>query len=372
MLGSGTPVSIQGRTVLAVDDQPKNLQVLGSLLREEGYTVMVSTSGPQALKAIEKQVPDLILLDLMMPDMDGFEVCKRLKSSKETAQIPVVFLTASTELDHLVEAFKTGAVDYLNKPFRKEELVTRVRTQLELKVSRDAMNNYMSALEELNSQNLGLLDELNQQRAKADELLEMILPPPIAERLKNKERNLVEHFDNATILFSDVVGFTPLSAQMPPGDVVDYLNKVFEVYDRAVDRFEVEKIRTIGDAYLVASGLPIRRNDHAQAMADMTLEIMEEINQLRESTGLDVHLRMGINSGPCVAGVIGKKKFAYDLFGDTVNTAARMESTGLKDFIHISASTHKLLGNAYVYEKREPMQIKGKGEMQTYFLLGKK
>ena len=207
---------------------------------------------------------------------------------------------------------------------------------------------------------------------KADSLLLNILPRSIAERLKEDERNLVDHFPEATIFFCDLVGFTPLAAQTEPAEVVGFLNRVFTLMDGLVAKQGLEKIKTIGDAYMVGGGVPDHRPDHAQAVADFSLDLVAAIPALRENETLPLQLRIGIHSGPVVAGVIGEKKFAYDLWGDTVNTASRMESSGEADRIHISADTRALLGDDYEVEPRGEMEIKGKGLMETFFLVGKK
>lgn len=336
--------------ILVVDDLPQNIQVVGSILRSSGFQVMAATSGAQALRALTYAIPDVILLDFLMPEMNGVQVCQALKRRPETHDIPVIFLTASSEMEHLEQAFEAGAVDYVLKPFKATELLARVRAHAELKHSRD---------------------EIVRLRDQTEHLLLNILPAPIAERLKREER-VVDSFPEATVCFADIVGFTQTAAAMPPPEVVTYLNHVFALFDRMADVYGVEKIKTIGDAYMVASGIPVPHPDHAALMADMALEVQTEMAALRVSKGVDVHVRIGIHSGPVIAGIIGTKKFLYDLWGDTVNTASRMESHGEADKIHLSAATRALLGEHYLCEARPPLDIKGKGRMQTYFLTGRK
>lgn len=335
--------------VLVVDDLPHNIQVVGSTLRSAGFDVMLATSGRQALHALTYEVPDLILLDLFMPEMNGMEVCRQLKNTPVTQDVPVIFLTASHEVEHLEQAFAVGAVDYVLKPFKSTELLARVRAHIELKHSRD---------------------EIMRLRDQSEHLLLNILPAPIAERLKREER-VVDSFPEATVCFADIVSFTQTAATMPPLEVVTYLNRVFGLIDQVVERYEVEKIKTIGDAYMMASGLPLPHPEHAVIMADMALEVQAALADWRAREGLDVHLRMGMHSGPVVAGIIGTKKFLYDLWGDTVNTASRMESSGEADRIHLSTATRLLLGERYTFEARAPLHVKGKGCMQTHFLTGR-
>ncbi len=205
---------------------------------------------------------------------------------------------------------------------------------------------------------------------KADGLLLNILPAEIAELLKADSRQIAEQFDDASILFADVVDFTPLSARMSPSEVVGLLDRLFTDFDELVDRYDLEKIKTIGDAYMVASGVPRRRPDHARILAEMALEMRDVVANHSRDDGRALELRIGINSGPVVAGVIGRRKFIYDLWGDAVNTASRMESHGAAGQIQIGEATYELLKDDFVCEPRGPVEIKGKGIIQTWYLIG--
>jgi len=213
--------------------------------------------------------------------------------------------------------------------------------------------------------------QLAEAQKKSDALLLNVLPPPIAERLKAGEEPIADGIDDATILFADIVGFTELSDRHEPDEVVDMLNELFVAFDAITEKHGLEKIKTIGDAYMVAGGLFDQAN-HAQLVADMALDMMHFTNRMREAGNTTLHIRVGINSGPVVAGVIGTRKFAYDLWGDAVNTAARMESHGMVDAIHVSAATRERLGDDYVFESRGTLNVKGKGEMSTYLLLSRR
>ncbi|MEQ8957293.1 MAG: adenylate/guanylate cyclase domain-containing protein, partial [Coleofasciculus sp. C2-GNP5-27] len=213
---------------------------------------------------------------------------------------------------------------------------------------------------------------LTRARKRAELLLLNILPQPVAEVLKRGQRTIAESFKGVTIMFADLVNFTKFSTQTSPTELVELLNQIFSKFDRLVEEHGVEKIKTIGDAYMVAAGLPRRRLDHAQAIAQMALEMQRAIAEFNHETGENFRLRIGINSGPVVAGVIGIKKFSYDLWGDTVNTASRMESHGLPGRIQVTQATYELLKDEYEFEERGVIQIKGKGDMTTYWLRGKK
>ena len=213
---------------------------------------------------------------------------------------------------------------------------------------------------------------LRRQQKQTERLLLNILPAAIADRLKQQPGTIADEFAEVTVLFADIVGFTELSAQTSPTKLVGLLNAIFSDFDRLAELHGLEKIKTIGDAYMVVGGLPVPQRNHAQAIAQMALDMQAAIADFCDKTGKALSIRIGINTGPVVAGVIGIKKFSYDLWGDTVNTASRMESHGLAGQIQVSATTYEHLREHYWFEKREAIQVKGKGEMTTYFLIGLK
>jgi len=208
--------------------------------------------------------------------------------------------------------------------------------------------------------------DLFQQRA--DDLLLNILPEEIANTLKRGNRTIAEQYDGVTVLFADVVDFTPMSANMTPTELVELLNEVFSHFDSLVDKYGVEKIKTIGDCYMVASGVPRPRSDHAQALTYLALEMLDFVNN-NDIRGHKLAFRVGLNSGPAVAGVIGQKKFIYDLWGDTVNTASRMESNGKEGFIQVTDGTYELIKNDFVCESRGEVDVKGKGKLNVWYIL---
>ncbi len=215
------------------------------------------------------------------------------------------------------------------------------------------------------------LDLLGIERDRSESLLLNILPQKIADTLKVKEGTIAEQFDSASILFADLVGFTPMTAEMTPPEMIALLNNIYSHFDRLAEKYGVEKIRTIGDNYMVASGVPVPRPDHAQALAHMALDMLAYAERLRTQDGKAIQFRIGINSGPLVAGVIGRKKFHYDVWGDTVNTASRMESHGEAGKVQITTHTREILKEAFACEKRGIVDIKGKGEMETWWLVGR-
>jgi adenylate cyclase len=210
---------------------------------------------------------------------------------------------------------------------------------------------------------------LRLEQVKSENLLLNILPREIAAILKNEERTIADQFDSTSILFADLVGFTPLTARMPPVDVVNLLNEIFSYFDSLVDTYGVEKIRTIGDSYMVAAGAPRPMPDHAIALSNMALDMRDFICRLPLINGQQLAFRIGINSGPVIGGVIGRKKFVYDVWGDAVNVASRMESQGEANKIHITQATHDLIAPHFICESRGTVAVKGRGEMPTWFLV---
>lgn len=215
------------------------------------------------------------------------------------------------------------------------------------------------------------LAALRKEQAKAENLLLNILPRSIADKLKVQTQRIADQFESASILFADVVDFTPWSEGLPPAAVVGYLDHLFSHFDELAERHGLEKIKTIGDCYMVAAGVPTPRPDHAHALARMALDMLEAMRSADELAYEGLQLRIGINSGPVVAGVIGRKRFLYDLWGDAVNTASRMESHGTPGRIQVTHATYELLADEFALEPRGTIAVKGKGEIEVWYLLGR-
>ncbi len=213
---------------------------------------------------------------------------------------------------------------------------------------------------------------LESEYQKSEALLHNIMPPAVADRLKQNPKVIADSHKQMTILFADIVGFTEIAGRSSPESLVTLLNRIFSRFDALVDELDLEKIKTIGDAYMVVAGLPAARHHHAQAIARLALKMNVAAERVSQETGKHLQIRVGIHSGAVVAGVIGQKKFAYDLWGDTVNIAARMESHGESGRIQVSADTAELLGDGFELEPRGTIEIKGKGQMATYFLIGER
>jgi adenylate cyclase len=325
--------------ILVIEDEPANIQTLSTLLKERGYKINIATNGRQGLEVLERIRPDLILLDIMMPEIDGFETCRRIKASTAWREIPIIFLTAKTDTADIVRGFELGAVDYVAKPFNAHELLARVNTHL-------------------------TLDYLHRENER---LLLNVLPASIANKLKQQVGIIAERFDDASVLFADIVGFTPLSARLSPTELIESLNRVFSGFDELADHHKLEKIKTIGDGYMVAGGLIEQNADHLAAMATMALAMHENARKLNSEFG-GLSLRIGLQVGSVIAGVIGIRKFIYDVWGDTVNTASRLESHGAPGRTHVSEMVFERLQGRFAFEARGTIELKGRGPMNTYFL----
>jgi guanylate cyclase len=246
----------------------------------------------------------------------------------------------------------------------------RANKTLRKKLSR--IERKVTSMETMQTQNRSvmqaLMKDLETERTESERLLLNILPAPIAHRLKTEPGVIADQFDAASVLFADIVGFTPLSRVLSANEMVAWLNEVYSAFDAFVQKHEVEKIRTIGDNYMVASGVPFAREDHATVLVRLALDMRDYISTMPLANGHRASFRIGINSGSVVGGVIGTHKFQYDIWGDAVNTASRMECHGQAGRVHITAETYELIKEEFRCESRGSLAVKGKGEMQTWFV----
>ncbi|MBD2258410.1 adenylate/guanylate cyclase domain-containing protein [Pseudanabaena sp. FACHB-2040] len=485
--------------LLIVDDDAISRGPLARLLTHHGFLVRELQNGEEVSAAVADVLPDLILLDILLPDTDGYEVCRRLKEQPRVREVPVIFLSSLGDSLDKVKAFEAGAADYVTKPFQPQEVLARVRNQVNLyrqrrqlsqqnallleevrdrkqaeqalraaetkyrsifenstagifkttgngtyisvnpalarmygydspeemmaivtnidgqiyaqPQRRDELTAYLKRYSKIQdaesevyrkdgspfwisediwavcdeggrflyyegivhdiSERRQMETELRQQRQQADRLLINILPYQIAQRLKVGTRTIAESFDQVSVLFADLVDFTAASSEMTPRALVKLLNEIFSIFDQLAVSHSLEKIKTLGDAYMVAGGLPTVRPDHTMAIARMALDMRDAIQHFQRPDGKPFQLRIGINTGPVVAGVIGRRKFAYDLWGDTVNIASRMEATGEPQRIQVTPGLYECLKDEFLLEKRGFVAVKGRGQMTTYWLIGR-
>ena len=350
--------------ILVVDDQQANILLLERALSNAGYDAITSTLNPGEVYALHsKNCYDLILLDLQMPGMDGFQVMEGLKEIEPNGYLPVLVITAQP--GHKLRALQAGAKDFISKPFDLTEVLARVHNMLEVRL--------------LHLETRKLYDQVVAEQKVSERLLLNVLPPSIAERLKGRPEVMIDgfteviadSFKEVTVLFADIVGFTEFSEGVSAEVLVGVLNDIFTRFDDIADNRGLEKIKTVGDTYMAAAGLPIPVADHAIRAAYMALDMLDAIERFNQHSGRELKMRIGIDSGPVVAGIIGKHKFFYDLWGDVVNTASRMESHGVAGRIQVTDSVRQQLTELFLLEDRGVIEVKGKGRMRTWFLNSK-
>jgi PAS domain S-box-containing protein len=313
----------------------------------EGHFLYVNRSWKKVLGYTDEDVSHLTLFDVMHPDCreQGLELFKRVIAGETNEQVQVEFITKDGRKISLEGSLNCKAIE--GKPVATRGIFRDITERLEAEAA------------------------LRLEQEKAEHLLLNILPEPIADRLKREQSIIADDFGEVTVMFADIVGFTQLASTMRSIALVDLLNQIFSSFDRLCERHGLEKIKTIGDAYMVVGGLPTQQSDRAEAVAEMALDMQEAIAQFKGASDRAFNLRIGIHTGPVIAGVIGLKKFSYDLWGDTVNVASRMESHSLPGKIQVTQATYERLKERYLFDKRGAIEVKGKGKMTTYFLTGR-
>ena len=340
--------------VLVVDDNASTLDLLSRRLRRDGHEVTSCDNGEGALELLADTAFDLVLLDLLMPGVSGIEVLRRIKGSAATSALPVIIVSALDEIESAVHCIESGADDYLTKPINPVLLRARMTASLERKFLRD--------------RDQATTQKLRTEQERSEGLLLNVLPRSVVERFRDGESVIADSFASATILFSDLVDFTQTTATLPPDVVLELLNGIFSRFDKLTVEHGLEKIKTIGDAYMAAGGLPEPCRDHAARAAAMALRMPEAVAEASRALGQDLRIRIGLHTGPVAAGIIGKDKFIYDVWGDTVNVASRMEALGEAGRVHVTAETLAELRGGFGAEARAPIAVKGRGMMSTYFL----
>jgi len=349
-------------SVLLVDDQAIVGEAVRRMLAPERDIMFHYCQDPTRAMAMAVEVSATVILqDLVMPQCEGLELVQFYRANPPTQDIPVIVLSTKEEAVTKAEAFSVGANDYLVKLPDRVELVARIRYHSK------GFSNLLQRNEAYQAMQAGL-ERLRVEREKSERLLLNVLPKAIAERLKQGQTNIADSYAEATVLFADICGFTSISSRLPPAEIVGMLNEIFSAFDVLATRSGLEKIKTIGDAYMLAAGIPVPRPDHAEAVAGMALGMLGEIRRFNEQSGEPLRLRIGIHSGPVAAGVVGKDKFIFDLWGDTVNIASRMESHGLPGEVHVSEATADRLRGRFELEARGEIPIKGKGPMRTFIV----
>lgn len=298
-LGQSIPAesgnATQPSSILIVDDNSTNRIMLSRYVSRLGYKPTLAENGKQALEKLKREPFDLVLLDVEMPELNGYEVLAQLKTDLGLRDLPVIMISALEELESVVKCIELGAEDYLPKPFNPILLKARINASLARKSWHDQEQTYLRTIQA--------------EQAKSEALLLNILPRSVAEQLKAGQKNVAESFEAVTVLFADIVSFTPFASQISASELVELLNKIFTTFDNLVEQFGLEKIKTIGDAYMAVAGLPVACSDHAQRAVELALAMQEAMPDFSSGTSDEpLKLRIGLHSGPVIAGIIGTKK----------------------------------------------------------------
>lgn len=345
-------------SLLIVEDSPINRRVLQHLLEKAGYRVRTAVHGKEALALVEAAIPDLIVLDILMPEMDGLELCRRLKQAEASRDIPVIFISSLDDTVDKLNGFAAGGVDYITKPFHPAEVLARISTHLKL-------CRLQRLLEEKNRL-------LEAERQKSEALLLNVLPARVARELMEKGSCAPQLFPAVTVCFVDIVQFTAAAAALDPEILIGELNTLFSAFDRIAEAHQCERMKTIGDAYLCVCGMPEDHPHHVRAMALTALAMRAYLIERNRTASQQWQVRIGIHCGPVVGGIVGTHKYLYDIFGDTVNIAARLEELAAPMGIHVSAEVFQALGEEFLFTCPLNLEMKGKGIQSTCFLEGRR
>jgi adenylate cyclase len=341
-------VTRSAAAILVVDDDENNRYALTQRLHREGYDdVAAATNGREALDKLTGRSFDLVLLDIMMPELDGYQTLERMKADPVLRHVPVIMISAVSELDSVVRCIELGADEYLPKPFNRVLLRARVGACLERK--------------RLHDHEVRQLEEIERQRRRADRLLHAILPAAAVMELETTDRVQPRRFDGVAVFFADIIGFTAYCDEHPPEDVVANLQLLVEAFEELAARHGMEKIKTVGDAVLATANLLLPHDDPVMASVRLGFELAQAARQNPAAW----NIRAGIHLGPVVAGVVGRSKFSFDLWGDTVNVAARLAGIG-GPALHVSDVAWTRVADRCRGAFLGPVPLKGKGAIKAY------
>lgn len=357
-------LSIAGekQVVLVADDDEANRDLLARILRRDKYDVIFAVNGHEVLQMIDKRRIDLVLLDLVMPGASGFEVLRAAKSGQPAKDIPIIMISGVDDTEKVVACIETGADDYVLKPFNATLLRTRVRALLDRKQSRDLEREQTEQLK-------AALLQLEAERQTTEKLLLSILPRKVCEELQLRGSVSPTYFEDVTIIFTDFVSFTSSTEKLTADELVTLLNEYFTAFDTIVDRYGLEKLKTVGDSYIFLSGLPERTPSHPVDALLASIEMLQYVmaaQQSRPNPGWS--MRIGIHTGSVIAGVVGTSKFAFDVWGDAVNFASRMVMSGAANKINVSERAFQRLKDFFSCTPRGLVGIKGNRQAEMYFV----
>jgi CheY-like chemotaxis protein len=341
-------MKMSGGQILVVDDNEMNRDVLLRSLERQGHNNVQAQNGKEALSILREKDVDLLLLDIMMPVMDGYQVLEIMKADERLCHIPVIVLSAVDEIDSVVKCIQLGAEDYLVKPFNKEVLRARIKNCLEKKRLRD--------------QEIIFRQQLEKESHRYESLLKVILPESIVHELNTTNKVIPKRHENVAVLFCDIVGFTAYCKQISPEEVVSRLQVLVEAFEELSMQYELEKIKTVGDAFMITGGLLKPIDQPVLNCVKCGIEMLSTTRRLIP----EWNIRVGIHTGTVIAGVIGKIKYLFDLWGDTVNTAQRVESYGCAGAVNVSKTALKEISEICHCESLGLIDVKGKDQMEIF------
>ena len=366
--------------VLYVDDEENNLNSFRAALRRN-YNIFTALSGEEGIEILTKNDVHVVVTDQRMPNMTGVQFLQRIPGDQDNIRI---ILTGFTDMESIIEAINTGKIyRYITKPWDKDELKITIDNAVETVMLR---RNNKKLIQELQFYNEQLEVKVMQRtleiekqktiieaaKAQSDSLLLNILPNEIAEELKRFGKSYARKYDQVSILFSDIKGFTSIAEKLTPVHLVNQLDEVFGAFDNIIDKYDMEKIKTIGDAYMCACGLPQTDNQNAIKAVNAALDMQQFIKEFGLANKVQnlpiFEIRIGIHTGPLVAGVVGHRKFAYDIWGDAVNLASQMEQHSEAGKINISGDTYELIKDFFLCTYRGKVETKSKGQIDMYFV----
>lgn len=357
------PAELLKARILVVDDQPANALLLERMLGGAGYVSVTSTLDPRVVCELHgKHHYDLILLDLQMPGMDGFQVMEGLKHIEQDGYLPVLVITAQPE--HKLRALRAGAKDFISKPFDIAEVLTRVHNMLEVRLLHVEVRRKNDELKRL-------FDQVVAERKVSERLALHVPPDSIAARLQARPDVTADSFAEVTVVIADIVGFAELTPAASHEQLGLTLDEIFTGFDGLARQRGLKKIKTLGNSYMAAAGVPVPAGDHAARAAHLSLDMIDELDRFNQRRGTSLQVRVGIATGAVVAGVIGRRLYLYDIWGDAVNIASRMESHGVAGRVHVAESTRRLLGQPFLLEERGALDVPGTGAIKTWFVGGR-
>ncbi len=337
--------------ILVIDDVASNRELLQRRLSRDGHQTVLAASGAQALERLREDTFDLVLSDILMPDINGIELLSRIKIHQDWRRIPVLMISGLQDTEAVIRCIEAGADDYLVKPLNPVLLRARVNACLEKKRWADREQRYLRRIEV--------------EKERNDALLHAVLPGQVVARLNQGEDVIADWFQSASILFADLVGFTPVAAQMAPAQLVQRLEQIFSAFDGLAKIHHVEKIKTIGDAYMAAAGVPEASGDHADRVVGLACAMVETLQQV-DPHDVPFRIRVGIHTGPVIAGLLGRHRFIYDVWGETVNIASRLEGACPPGHVMVSQATHDALTGDWMFDPQGRVDLRGVGGIPAY------